>query len=274
MILVDGEPAHAVPADDRAVAYGDGLFETLAVSAGRALALDRHLERLAQDAARLGLAAPPAAALRADVERLTATASQAVVKIIVTRGSGGRGYRPPSSAAPRRIVSLHPWPATLPADADAGVDLWLCSQPLSDNPALAGIKHLNRLDQVMASRAWPAHDPFEGLMPDTRGRLLEGTRSNLFFVTDGGLATPRLATCGIHGIVRGAVIEHQRAQGQALLWQDPTADDLARAHEVFVTNSIIGIRSVQRIHDLAHSDYDTAVARGLRDALRAGGIIP
>jgi 4-amino-4-deoxychorismate lyase len=164
-----------------------------------------------------------------------------VLKVIVTRGSGGRGYRMPEKTAPRRILQLHPWPEFPPAAAEAGVTARLCSMRLCHNPLLAGIKHLNRLEQVLARREWDDPQTGEGLLLDADGCLVEGTMSNLFLVRQRVLLTPDLRGCGVAGIMRSIILD--LAERMSLPVKISTLDmaDLHTADEVFLCNSLIGI---------------------------------
>ncbi|MCP5198360.1 MAG: aminodeoxychorismate lyase [Gammaproteobacteria bacterium] len=272
MILVDGQAATSVDVADRGLAYGDGLFETIAWHHGAALALDAHLARLGADARRLGLEAPPRELLEAEIRQLGRGRASGVVKLLLTRGSGGRGYRPARPAKPRRIVSMHPWPQ-LPA-ADAALEAWLCRHPVSANPAIAGIKHLNRLDQVLASAEWPDEACFEGLMCDVDGNLVEGTRSNLFVRRADRLLTPGLERAGVAGIVRAAVLAAAPALGLRCEIRTLAPAELAAADELFVTNSIIGIRSLARVR--GHADWVFTArdcAEQLAAHLRGQGVV-
>ncbi|MEQ8661154.1 MAG: aminodeoxychorismate lyase [Gammaproteobacteria bacterium] len=243
MTLIDGEQGEAIPPGDRGLAYGDGLFETMAVSQGSVLALDAHLARLARGAALLGIEPPARAAVEADFARLgVAAATRAVVKLILTRGCGGRGYRPPQPARPGRIPSLHAWPA--PPAGDAPRLAWICRHPLSSNPLTAGIKHLNRLDQVLASAEWPDGDHVEGLMLDGAGHLVEGTRSNVFLLSAGVLVTPALDDAGVAGVVREAVLHYAARAGIAHSVRPVQPGELATADEIFLTGSVLGICSI------------------------------
>lgn len=275
MTLVDGAPADGLPADDRGLAYGDGLFETIAVRDGRCLAWSAHIERLQTGCVRLGFAAPAPAALAADAASAIGDAVHGVLKIIVTRGSGGRGYRSAPDARARRIVSLHPWPDELaPGAADAGVRTWICGQRLSSQAATAGLKHLNRLDQVLASRDWPDATCFEGLMLDQAGRLVEGTCSNLFVVENGVVATPALTLCGVRGIVRAAVMRWCEGAGLVLRESALWPARLAAADEVFLCNSIIGVRAVASVRELPDLRLSPGpVTAAVRAALRAAAVI-
>lgn len=242
-VLVNGKPQDCVGAINRGLAYGDGVFETILLHRGKPVFLERHLQRLDKGLARLGIA-DCRRALQEDIHRLGPALREAgVLKLIVTRGPGGRGYRTEGCGPPERIVSLHP--AASPAGT-TGIEAFVCSQPLARQPVLAGIKHLNRLEQVLASREWP-RDPavLEGVMLDTGGRVIEGTRSNIFWARGGRLHTPDLSECGVAGILREILLSHfgpLRAETGHY-----TLDALLAADEIFVCNSVFGVWPVLAI---------------------------
>lgn len=243
-VLVNGEPRDTVSVNDRGLQYGDGLFETIAVHAGRPLLLDRHLARLRRGAERLAIALPSTDLLTGEAANLCAEAQRAVLKIIVTRGCGGRGYACDAQAQPTRILKLSAWPERPAECARDGVAVRLCRTRLARNPRLAGIKHLNRLEQVLARAEW--RDEYaEGLMSDDSGALIEGTMSNVFLVMDGVLATPALADCGVEGVMRAVVLDAAEALGIAARVGRVAMEDFGNAQEVFLTNSLIGIWPVR-----------------------------
>ena len=167
---IDGVRGETLPADDRGLHYGDGLFETIGVRAGVARFLEAHLARLASGCARLGIRFSSMAELRAEIATALALAPpRAMLKIIVTRGSAvRRGYAPQGTESARRLLSL--WPeAALPTSVAAGVALHRATITLADNPALAGIKHLSRLENVMAAAEVAAQGAFDALLLDGSG---------------------------------------------------------------------------------------------------------
>jgi 4-amino-4-deoxychorismate lyase len=253
MILTNGAPAGQVSALDRGLAYGDGLFETLAVRAGVARHWDDHLTRLAHGCARLGIAMPDTALLRTEAESWCRGTARGVLKLIVTRGVGGRGYRADPSAPPTRVFSLHPWPEDIEAHAKQGVRVRLCTLRLAHQPALAGLKHLNRLEQVLARSEWDDPGIAEGLLMDEQGRLIEATSSNLFLVADGALFTPDLTRCGVAGVTRARILRHAGALGIAVHVTNVTQDMMARASEVFLCNSVIGLWPVTVCESLRYA---------------------
>lgn len=243
-MFIDGVPGDQLPATDRGLAYGDGLFETMRVHHGRLLFPDAHLQRLRSGCERLGI--------RHDLQQwqtwlaqaLSEAAPESVLKLIITRGSGGRGYRPPEAQLPRCIISLHALPAPSGSDPANGCSVFVCRQRLAWQPALAGIKHLNRLEQVLASQEFPGSDWHEGLMLDYGDHVVEGTRSNLFLVVEGALLTPDLSRCGVAGVLR----EHLLAWfGDRVSVCDVPASALEAAEEMFICNSVLGIWPVTRL---------------------------
>jgi 4-amino-4-deoxychorismate lyase len=246
---VDGLPADSVPLSDRGLNYGDGLFETMRVEAGGIPLLERHLSRLQSGCATLGIPLDGIRALRLELARAGAGVGTGILKLVVTRGSGGRGYAPPSAARTRRIISTHPIPDYPRAWYRHGVSVRLCTTALGSNPATAGLKHLGRLEQVLASME-PAAGTAEGLMCDASGRLIEGIRSNVFLVRGDRLLTPDLADCGVAGVMRGWMMELAPSLGLEPVVTDLSTDDLVRSDEMFLSSSVFGLWPVREVRGL------------------------
>ena len=251
LCLVDGVEAGFLDPQDRGLHYGDGGFRTLRVADGIARWWDEQLAKLAADAARLDIPSPDAAIWQADLARLGGRMADGVLKLLLTRGSGPRGYRPPAAPAPRRIVCYDP---TLPGTANGpqtwpgqGLTLRLCSLRLGAQPRLAGIKHLNRLENVLARAEWNSPEIHEGLLLDEAGRLISGVMSNLFLWTGGRLLTPRLDRCGVAGVARGRLLRLAAATGVPVQETELDLDDLLAADEVMLTNSVVGLVRVARL---------------------------
>ena len=251
--LVNGELTTCIATSDRALHYGDGLFETIAVKAGECEHWYEHMTRLADGCQRLNIPTPDAHQLLVESQQLCADQEQAVLKIIISRGSGGRGYRAPEPVQPTRIVSVHPWPRYPASYVQEGVQLHLCSTKLACQPALAGIKHLNRLEQVLARNEWHDPDISEGLMSDVNGNIIEGTMSNYFLVSNGELITPKIVDCGVTGIMRKHILNQAVLHEISVKEKNITLDELYAADELFICNSIIGIWPVKKLQDI---EYD------------------
>lgn len=240
--LINGDSPGQITAANRGLQYGDGLFETVAVVDGRPLLWDAHMARLQRDAHRLGFDPPPEERLTYEVAALARVHPQAVLKIVVVRAAQGRGYRGRTRES-ERVVTAWPWPTLAPAGA---LDIAWCATPLARQPRLAGMKHLNRLEQVLAQNEL---DPacWEGLMQDTAGWVIEGTMSNVFIVSDGVLATPRLDQAGVAGVMRDQVLHRARERGIPVIVEALSRERVLAADEVFLTNSLMGVRTVRSL---------------------------
>ncbi len=253
MILINGESKEYIEVADRGFQYGDGLFETIEVRDGQAVFLERHLERLNSGCQRLYIPFPGAELLSLEARPLCRQriSTRAVLKIIVTRGSGGRGYRQPDVIQATRVLSLHPYPDYPENHPEQGIVARFCTTRLGLNPTLAGIKHLNRLEQVMARSEW--NDPAiqEGLMLDVNDHVIEGTMTNLFYIKNNSLYTAALTQSGVAGIMRRIIMTLSADHGFSVIEHEFTKDVLLSADEVFVCNSIIGIWPIKQI-EVAH----------------------
>lgn len=237
-----------VQISDRGLAYGDGLFETIRMEGKRAFLLERHLRRLLDDAARLGIPVSEediAPALAQATETLAPASDCWVLKLILTRGSGGRGYRLPERAHPRLLVTAHPMPPTPDGN---GVAAATGSFPLVVHPALAGIKSLERMQQVLASRELQP-DEFERIMPDRNGNLTEGTRTNLMVLSQDRWITPPRECLAVAGVMRAELLDCLRYQGESVELRAVTATDLepGRLQGLWLTNSVTGVVPVRRL---------------------------
>lgn len=237
-----------IAATDRGLAYGDGLFETIRMTGPRALLRRHHLHRLVTDAGRLGIAVDHAE-LDQELSRAASRlapedpAASWILKLILTRGSGGRGYRPPEDAQPQLMVSAAAMPLLPEA---AGVLARCASFPLTVNPRLAGIKTLNRLEQVMASREFTGAE-WELIMTDSAGNLVEGTRTNLLAHVGDQWLTPPVGSLAVAGVMRQYAMECLAWAGKTVVEQ-PLPPDLAAVagfRGLYLLNSVFGAVAVR-----------------------------
>jgi 4-amino-4-deoxychorismate lyase len=259
--LINGEICEHISANDRGLQYGDGLFETMAVFNGLPRFWQLHMDRLAVGCEAIGLQPTPQNILLREVQTVSAGRQSCVVKIIITRGESRRGYAPPASAKPCRIVSAHPLPDGIGQDAMAGIRARICSLRLGIQPALAGIKHLNRLEQVLARSEWTDPTIREGILLDSEDHVISGITGNIFIVGNGGrVLTPRMDRCGVRGVMRAAILHAFKPRCEQ---RRITLDMLPESDEVFVCNSIRGIVPVTRID---HWEYEIGpVTREIQD---------
>ena len=252
MMLINGVVTDQLAASDRGLQYGDGLFETIAVIDGRPQLWDAHIARLTLGCEALKLPLPDSALLLKEAQQLCDESTPAVLKVIITRGSGGRGYRFPEPVDATRILSTHPWPDFPCSHYQQGITMMVCNTRIGSNPALAGIKHLNRLEQVLARNEWQDSDIHEGVMFDVDGNVVEGTMSNLFMVEGDTLITPSLSKCGINGVMRETVLALAAQLGITTRVEAIPLARLKAASGCFVTNSIIGLWPVRTLDDITY----------------------
>jgi 4-amino-4-deoxychorismate lyase len=247
-VWINGRRGTELDCRDRGLLYGDGVFETMLVREHRIRLADFHLQRLYASCRRLKLRGPEPLTLRRELWRLAAQRRDAVLKLIVTRGKGPRGYRPAQGERCTRIISLCPAPSPSSTLASAPVRVRVCTTPLSTNPSLAGMKTLNRLDCVLARAEWRDPRVWEGLMRDVEGNWVCGTMSNLFLKRGRELITPLLDRCGVAGVMRRWIMASAGAVQLRAIERRVSWEDLKSAEEVFMSNAIVGIRSVGTIN--------------------------
>ncbi len=257
-VLINGQPGNLIDISDRGFQYGDGLFETILFFRDRLVLFSRHMDRLQQGCSRLGIPFPGMERLAKEANAV-AQAGEGVVKILLTRGCGGRGYNAPAEPKSNRVVSWHPLPDNFSAACN-GIQLQHCQTALSIQPLFAGIKHCNRLEQILASHELLNPALSEGLMLDTEGFVVEGTRTNLFFVKADILYTPLLDRCGVEGIAKGWILEQAKKAGIKTREERIRLETLAQADEIFMTNSIYGVMPVVKFQANASiKDYPIGV---------------
>jgi 4-amino-4-deoxychorismate lyase len=253
MILVNGRPATQVAALDRGLSYGDGVFRTLRIDAGSPRWWQDQLAKLQQDCLRLGLPCPPREVWESDLAQLVlpqlALPHSGIMRLSVTRGEGPRGYQAPLSVEPTRIVAL--WAVEHDPRPALGIRARLCRLRLGHQPALAGVKHLNRLENVLARAEWQDPDIREGILLDQDGQVISGVMSNLFLWKDEVLQTPRLDTCGVAGVARARLMTLASRAGYAVKECDLGLDDVDAADELMFTNSNILLWRAASLEDRA-----------------------
>ncbi|MEO8465244.1 MAG: aminodeoxychorismate lyase [Gammaproteobacteria bacterium] len=238
--LVNGQRTGVDPAD-RGLAYGDGLFETMAARDGQIRWLDLHLDRLEEGCRRLEIPPPERHVLTNEIANHRTRGGRAVVKVIVTRGPGTRGYAPPATPVPTRIVSIGAWPDYPNSHYANGIRVCVCRLRLATNPVLAGVKHLNRLEHVLAHLELRGTNAEQGLLLDTSEHVVGGTSSNVFAIQRGQLLTPAIERAGIKGVMRRVVLAAAAEIGLQTAERDLTLAEVANADELFMTNALFGI---------------------------------
>lgn len=241
---VNGQPMDQISVHDRALQFGDGVFRTMLVQRGSVIFAAAQLERLLADAGRLSIAVPDIVALTGWITAAAATIDAGILKVILSRGQSERGYVATAGLRPNCIIYGNVLPAHVSGWRKDGIRVRQCSIRLAEQPALAGIKHLNRLENVLARLEWQDSGTAEGLLLDSQGYVVEGVMSNLFWAKDGQLFTPDLQRCGVAGVMRQLLMEQQAVQQVRV-----RMDVLLAADEVFMCNSVMGIVPVRQLDE-------------------------
>ncbi|WP_034474176.1 aminodeoxychorismate lyase [Aestuariibacter salexigens] len=258
----------AISTANRAFNYGDGCFTTIAVVNGKARLIERHMSRLQHDADKLGLKVDAWNEINEEVGKRAAELSYGVLKVLISRGEGGRGYAPDETETPEVWISEHSMPVHYAQWRQHGIMLGVSGVHLSKQPLLAGIKHLNRLEQVLVKQASVGSDCQEHVVCCEQGFMLECSASNLFWRTKGVWYTPDLASNGVNGIMRdvllarfanhGAIVSHIQAKPEALI----------EAEVVFICNALMDMVPVRQfqIADVC-TEYNLATFETLRSTM-------
>ena len=265
--LINGGSEQAISVFDRGFAYGDGVFRTMQMRSGLPVNWPFHYQKLVADCAVIGIVCPSAELLMSDFQKLfeidnfadeTPYTSE-VAKIIITRGEGERGYAPPAVTVPTRVIIKSAMPNYAELNYQQGVQLRVCETRLALQPKLAGIKHLNRLENVLARMEWREESIFEGLLLDQVGNVIECTMSNVFARFGNRLITPDLSQCGVAGITRQRILGLRKVLGLSVLVESLTLVQLLQADEVIICNSLYGAFQVNSIDNKVWPQQELAL---------------
>lgn len=249
--MINGAQTDLIPVRDRGLQYGDGCFETVRICARTPLLLERHLHRLQATCELMRLEFNAALLLKELAIFFELCPPDGILKIILTRGIGGRGYAATEGVQSNRILMYALFPDDYTTKAETGVNIEISPFRLSQNAFLAGIKHLNRLDQVLASFAL-GEGVDEVICLDQDDHVIEGTKSNLFLVIDGRVITPELTAAGVRGVMRDYLIQRFRNASMSVESRIVTQPDLLLASELFLCNSVFGVWPVRKLTENAN----------------------
>ena len=271
--LINGVSTQHICAYDRGFTYGQSLFTTAVVQNGEVLLLEQHLTRLKDGCAALNLLCD-FAQLEQEIASLIASQERCIVRITLSMGQGGRGYQNPKQPSPTRVVSLHDCPPYSPALQDDGVTLGTVQIKLGHQPALAGLKHGNRWEQIIARSQWQ-DDWHEALLFDSHDNVIEATQSNVFIVNGQTLSTPDLSQAGVTGVMRNTILTAAKELGLNTQIVRLSEADIIAAQAVFLCNSVIGIWPVAQYQNASITHYNNFnVAHQLRHYLINNAAIP
>ena len=258
--LINGSFDHVISPFDRGFAYGDGVFRTMKMVDGLPENWPLHYQKLVADCAVINIVCPSAELLMSDLQQLFSPIrlpedQVAIAKIIITRGEGSRGYTPPAITAPMRVVTKSAMPQYPEIRFSEGVSLTVCETHLASQAKLAGIKHLNRLENVLARMEWTdthmTNGIADGIMLDSADHVIECTSANIFALFGDTLMTPSLHQCGVAGITRQRIIDLAYTLSLKAKIEVIDLPTLLSADEVIICNSLYGAWQVKGIQEKA-----------------------
>ncbi|GAA6173744.1 aminodeoxychorismate lyase [Colwellia sp. KU-HH00111] len=259
--LVNGKPQHQIDIENRGLAYGDGLFTTAKIVNGHIQFLSAHITRLLMGCKTLGMVPPVQNELAKQLTTVAANYSSAVLKVIITAESGGRGYARATSNDHDLIIMVHDYPSHYDDMANTGINLGLSQQQIGLNPMLAGLKHLNRLEQVLLRAELSSRSEDDLLVTNLHNEIIEATSANVFFMIDGQLQTPDVSQSGVNGIMRQVIL----SQYPNTLVKSLTLNEIADAQAMFICNCVMGVMPIRRFNNRALAIEQVTV---IRDSLK------
>ncbi|WP_300175275.1 aminodeoxychorismate lyase [uncultured Aliivibrio sp.] len=254
MYWVNGVESETLPINDRSSQYGDGFFTTMKVDNGKIQLWSLHLERLISSAYCLGIRAPNWQHLENQVYAIAKKVVHGGIKILVSRGTGGRGYSPEGCENTQVIVSDFDYPAHYEQWQEKGIELGVSTIKLGlSSPALAGMKHLNRLEQILIKKDISKTSYFDAVVLDLNNKVIETSIGNIFWIKGGRIFTPKLSFSGVEGVMKKHILQLAKEFQLELEEVSVELSELENADEVFITNALFEVVPVNMI---AHTKFN------------------
>jgi 4-amino-4-deoxychorismate lyase len=248
MVWVNGVRVEAdAAAGNRSFNYGDGCFTTMMTRFGQLVSWPYHDQRLKEATERLGISLSDWPAIERWARQAALADERAGIKVHISRGAGARGYGTQGSQDAVVTITTFAYPSHYADWQRDGLVLGVCEQAMGHSPMLAGIKHNNRLEQVLLKREMEASGYVDGIACDINGCVIETTMANLFWIKNNTLFTPKLTQCGVAGTMRRQVMELAQSLSLPLTVGEHTLDQLLQADGVFITNALLGVAPVSKI---------------------------
>jgi 4-amino-4-deoxychorismate lyase len=246
---INGIQQQHIPADDRSFQYGDGCFTTIQTRFGALSYWELHVERMQACLDTLGITAPDWHEVYAQLLNAALPDAMGGLKLLISRGSGGRGYASPEQVTPLIMINRFAYPAHYPLWQSQGLKIGVSRIALGHNPLLAGHKHNNRLEQVLVKDDLRAQGVDDGVVLDINQNIVETSSANIFWRNGESLYTPILDKAGVAGIIRRLIIQDVEALGYQVVIGEFTLEQLKGAEEVFISNALLGIAPVIQVSD-------------------------
>lgn len=233
-------PINNIPLNDRGLAFGDGVFSTAKIINGSVAHLDKHMQRLQTACQRIAIIKINWQQLEGELIKLAKGYQRACLKVIISAGESQRGYSRVGGQGANIIITVSNFPSHYDAWEQKGISVGISSIKLGLNPLLAGLKHLNRLEQVLIRAELDALPFDDVLVTDINGDIIETNCANVFWLADGQWHTPKLDNAGVNGIIRDRIL----VQNPAIIESNYPMESLDNVEAMFISNSLHGIIGV------------------------------
>jgi 4-amino-4-deoxychorismate lyase len=234
---INGKQVKQLSVKNRGFSYGDGLFTTGKISNGCVEMLPLHITRLIDGCIKLKIEQPNMNELKNELQKIACSYTKAVIKVVITAGEGGRGYSRLGTSSPTVVISVSAYPEHYPLWKKNGINLGISSLQLGINPMLSGLKHLNRLEQVLIREELDNRVEDDLLVTNINGHIIETSCANLFWIIDGQYYTPNITHSGVAGLVRANILINI----PNVILDDFVLSDVEQAQSMFICNSVMGI---------------------------------
>lgn len=258
--LVNGVEQRIIDIENRGLAYGDGLFTTAKIIKGKVEHLSSHIQRLLLGCKTLGLPSPSKTELTEQLSQIAKQYELAVLKVIISAGSGGRGYARANNSPNDVIIMVHDYPQHYDALALQGITLGNSHQQIGINPMLSGLKHLNRLEQVLLRQELVSAKEDDLVVTNISNEVIEATSANLFFWLNDKLCTPDVTNSGVNGLMRQTILQKY----PDILIKQFTLAELEHSPAMFICNCVMGIMPIKNYNG---QDLSIVLPQQLRNAM-------
>ena len=245
---INGQQEQHLSVKNRGLAYGDGVFTTAKVVNGNVQLLSAHVERLITSCKKLNIDLPDMNEIKTELTQTAQRFELSVAKVIITAGDGGRGYSRQGCSTSNVIITFHAFPEHYASLQKQGIHLGIFSSKIGVNPLISGIKHLNRLEQVLIRQELDNRNEDDLLVINCFDNVIEASAGNVFWFKDNIWHTPTLSESGVEGLMRNHILQHCSNHYEMRV-VNAKLSALESIDAMFICNSVMGVMPVRQFEN-------------------------